>query len=168
MSIVKANQWQNSSGAVYHSLLQVATGSLTQTLTTSTGGDCVITAGVQIFSFSFTPKKSTSKLILQTCPIAIAEENNNGNQHWLAAFNGSTLIASYSGTPIYTAYGNNLNVIFAGFNHQITNWGTSAATISIRAGSFGTSLMYINGQSYDSTGQGSRNTISYTLLEVDQ
>jgi hypothetical protein len=81
MSVLRFNQWQNSSGAVYNSVVNVTSFQSNAQITTSAS------ANVSYFSFTVTKKVSNSILLVHgTVPIG---GSSNHGQYWYVGFNGT-------------------------------------------------------------------------------
>ena len=113
---------------------------------TSSGGSPGTTTGTQLYSGSFTPLRSTSKILIQVSDVCISEESNTGDWAWIGAWRDGNLLAVNSGSALYSHFGGNYNMGHKTFNHTFNSWGTSAGTILIRAG-MNQSSSYVNGQS---------------------
>lgn len=168
MSIVRANAWQNTAGTTYNSILQVVTGTYNSNgSTTNTSNPPTYTGGLELFSVSFTPRKSTSKIIVQSSTCSMHEESNTGNVMWLGAWYGSgNVIGVNSGGVNYTSFNGALQGSYLCLNHSVASWGTTAQTITIRAGG-DSSTLYVNYNSYSNVTNALR-VVSFTILEVDQ
>lgn len=140
------------------SVIQIATSTLDGTVTASTGGaPNVITNGAQIFSVTFTPKRSNSVLWAQTSTVAISEEANNGDICWVSLWDDSTFISANSATWLFNKFTNNFNAAYTSLNDgwQVSNANTR--TITVRAGLNAAGTVYINGNStYVYTGASAR------------
>ena len=131
---------------------------------TSSGGGVGTGAGTQLYSGSFSPLRSDSKILIQVSDVCISEESNNGDWGWLAAWRDGNLLASTSGSALSTRFAGNLNVVHKTFNHTFNSWGTTSATILIRAG-MNQASSYVNGQStyYDASNAA---TIGISIWEI--
>lgn len=147
------------------SLIQIATNTVDGVLsTTNAGGPASITAGMQVFSISFTPTYANSILLVQTSAVAISEETNTGNLVWLALWDGNTLIAANSGQANYLHYTGNMNVAHLSINNSYISGSTIPRIIQIRGG-LDVGQVYINGSgTHNYTGSSAR--IQMNILEI--
>ena len=149
------------------SVIQVATTTQEGIISTSVQGvPSTITNGAQVFSLSFTPKFSTSIILVTTSTVMVNEETNIADICWLALWDGSTFIAANSGTGKYSNFAGGLNVGYTSLNHTYSAGNTSTRTISVRAGmNGGSGSIYINGNTYSAyTGSSSR--IQMVVMEI--
>jgi hypothetical protein len=167
-SILQFDTWQNTAGTTYNAILQVVTGTYNSNgSTTSTANPPVYTAGLELFSTSFTPKKSTSRILVQSSTVSMHEESNTGNIHWLGAWYGAgNLIGVNSGMIHYGSWTGALQGAHHSLNHSVPSWGTTAQTITIRAGS-DSSTLYVNYNTYANATNAYR-VLSFTIMEIDQ
>ena len=168
MSTLRANGWQNTAGVTYNSVLQVVTGTYNSNgSTTSTANPPTYTAGLELFSTSFTPRKSTSRILVQSSTVSMHEESNTGNIHWLGAWYGAgNLIGVNSGMIHYGSWVGALQGAHHSLNHSVASWGNYAQTITIRAGS-DSSTLYVNYNTYANATNAYR-VLSFTIMEIDQ
>jgi hypothetical protein len=168
MSIIKANTWQDSAGATYHSILQVVTGTYNGNgSTTNTSNPPTHTGGLELFSRNFTPRKNTSRILVQSSICSLHEESNTGNVMWLGAWYGAgNLIGVNSGGVNYTSFAGALQGSYLTLNHSVASWGTTPQTITIRAGG-DSSTLYINYNTYANITSAFR-VVAFTILEIDQ
>ena len=151
------------------SVLQFATATSDGLITTTTSGaPSTITNGGEIFSLSFTPKRSNSLLLAQTSSISIHEESNFTDTLWLALWDGSTFISANSGIWKYTSFASSLNGAYRTLNESWTLTDSNTRTISVRGGAYaGSGTIYINGNGYHSY-TGSSGRVSLTVWEIAQ
>ena len=150
-------------------VLQVATDTLEGVISGSytTGAPSTITNGVEVFSLSFTPISASSTILVMTSTVALSEDANAGDVWWLALWDGSTFVASNSGTWGYNNFANFRNAVYQSLCHTYSAGSTSARTISVRAGlNGGTTIhQYVNGNAYSNyTGSSAR--IQMTVMEI--
>ena len=132
------------------------------------GATITNSSGYQLFNTAFTPKYSTSKIIIQTSNVLVEETSNNGNWGWLGAWYDTTNVAFVYSSPKYSHFSSNLNLAIHSLNHTFNSWGTTAKNINVRGGFNGAG--YILHQSYDSQypTSPSTQTVGLTILEVMQ
>jgi hypothetical protein len=149
-------------------VIQVASTILNGVLTTTNNGvPSDITKGAQVFSLSFTPALATSNILVLTSSIAISESANTGDRPWLALFDGSTFIASVSGSWAYYQFGGYQNAAHHVLNEIYAAGSTSARTISVRAGmDNGGSTTYINGNEMANYADAPRARVRMTVMEI--
>jgi hypothetical protein len=99
---------------------------------------------------------------------AFGETTNNADVLWAGAWAGtSRIIVTHTGMD-YTRWGNNLNSMFVTLTGQISSWGTSQRTVSIRVGSGGSSgagkVVNID-RSYNSQSTGARD-VNFIMMEI--
>lgn len=151
------------------SVVQVVGITTTTTLAGTLGaGSATPTSGQgsQLTSFNFTPKFSTSKLLLQSSAVVVGEYNNVQNDFYMAAYYGSTLVALQRNSAAHFHFSGSLNLGWLSFNHIFNSWGTSTETISIRIGGDQGSSMYANYPYFTNVYSGG--TAGFTLTEVAQ
>ena len=167
-SYVQFDTWQNTAGVTYNAVLQVVNGTYNSNgSTTNSANPPTYTGGLELFSTSFTPRKSTSRIIVQSSTVSMHEESNTGNIHWLGAWYGAgNLIGVNSGMIHYGSFTGALQGAHHSLNHSVASWGTSAQTITIRAGS-DSSQLYVNYNTYANATNAYR-VLSFTIMEVDQ
>jgi hypothetical protein len=130
------------------------------------------TSGTQYHSFSFTPLRSDSTIIMNSTNLAVSEAWNFSDVLWAAAFAGTSLIIASSCPVGYYAWGS-YNSTFVNLCGSIASWGTSSRTISIRYGSGGYGSSGNNGYGiginndyyYNSQATGV-NTVNFVMMEV--
>jgi len=138
MSTLKVNTITNVSGqSNLGKVIQVVTSSTTNqvsgNLGFSNGAAPTSTSGTQFHSFTFTPLRSDSTILLISSNICIAETANNNDVLWMAAFAGTSLITAQSAPCAYYHFGS-YNATWVNLCGSIASWGTSSRTISIRGG----------------------------------
>ena len=151
------------------SVVQVVGVTTTTTLAGTLGaGSATPTSGqgTQLASFNFTPKFSTSKLLLQSSAVIVGEYNNVQNDFYMAAYYGSTLVALQRNSGAHFHFAGSLNAGWLSFNHIFNSWGTSTQTISIRIGGDNGTSMYANYPYFTNVYSGG--TAGFTLTEVAQ
>ena len=155
------------------SVIQVAQHKTTARSVLSASGSSTISSssGAQYTSFSFTPKFTTSKLLLLSSTFLVGEVSNSSDALYAAAFHDTTLIGSVLNYSSFPHWANNLDTTFVSFNHLFDSWGTTAQNISIRVGGISTVGIAVNfpnaatqsaGQ-YDSPNQ---HEVTFTVLEI--
>jgi hypothetical protein len=152
------------------SVLQVATDTLDGLMSGSytAGVPSTITNGGEVFSLSFTPKRSNSVLLAQTSSISIHEESNFADTPWLALWDGSTFISANSGTWRYSNFASGFNGAYRTLNESWILTDSNTRTISVRAGfNGGSGTTYINGNSYHAY-TGSSGRARLTVWEIAQ
>jgi hypothetical protein len=169
-SIIRANIWQNSAGVAYNNVIQFASATFEGIASSTLGHPPNLqTQGILLFSISFTPRFSNSKILVQTSTIEIHEQSNVLDVPWIALWRDTNFICANSGSALFSSFAGNLNMAHHSFNHVVDSWGTSGATLQIRAG-MGVStgqLFYVNGNTtYNYPGNQSR--ISCTVMEIAQ
>jgi hypothetical protein len=161
---VNGNSLVGSGNINVGKVLQVVTGSFNgQVYTTSTTTSPSSTTGYQLWSVSFTPISASSTILVQTSSIAIGEESNVGDMFYLGAWHNSSIIGVNGGTRLYTAFAGWLGGGNYSLNHTVQSWGTTANTITIRAG--GNAPAWINGASAYNLGAPYQE-IGLTILEI--
>ena len=89
--------------------------------------------GGTLLSFNFTPKLSTSKLLLTSSTLMFGERSNVGDTMIaFATYGGDTIIGSWCNYAGYDAWAGYRDMTFGTFNHLFDSWGTSQKAISIR------------------------------------
>lgn len=150
-----------------HSVIQMQSTTFDGVTSTSVAGSpSTSNAGVQLLAINFTPLSASSKILVQTSTIGVAEEANGGDIPWVALWVGSTFVAANSGNWLYSHFAGSLNSIYANINHVWPSWGTVAQVVQVRAG-INAGTAYINGgsvTSYNYTGNSAR--ISMTVMEI--
>jgi hypothetical protein len=148
-------------------ILQVATTTLDGVLSGGSGGSpSTISAGVQVFSLSFTPISASSLLLVQTSAIAVMEESNSGDYVWLSLYDGSTFIAANSGQGAYNHWSNALSLAHLTLNNSYSAGSTATRTISVRGG-INSGTVYVNGNSIGNY-SGSSARVQMTVWEIAQ
>ena len=130
-----------ASGAITESSLPSGTAiqivnhsTTTRTNPTITGSDPIsATSGAEYTTFNFTPKLSTSKLLLTSSTLMFGERSNVGDTMIaFATYGGDTIIGSWCNYAGYDAWDGYRDMTFGTFNHLFDSWGTSQKAISIR------------------------------------
>jgi len=129
----------------------------------NTGAAPSSTAGIELYSVSFTPLSSTSRIIVITSSVMNQELSNVGDVRWLGAWADTTQIGVNSATPHASVHLAALNNAMQSLNHGIDSWGTTAKTIRIRGGGDGAG--YVNLETgYDYAA--SLREIGITIMEI--
>ena len=135
-----------------------------------TGASPAYNTGASYTTFTFTPHKSTSKLLLTSTTINVQQPSNVGDNPWLCAAYDTTLIGSVLSYPSYVHFGSALDLTFTSFNHLFDSWGTTEKTIDIRFGSNSTETMKCNAPSatnYDNIAT-QYHEQCFTVMEISQ
>ena len=119
--------------------------------------------GVLLYSVSFTPVSTGSRIVVATSSVLTHETINNGNIRWLGAWAGAYQIGVNSATAIYSAFNGSKQAAYLSLNHGIDSWGTTARTIVVRAGGDGAG--YVNTQAYSDYAASLRE-IGITITEI--
>jgi len=152
------------------SVIQVVTATYNTVgvFSTNTSGSPVSTSGVGLFSQAFTPKRGTSKIVVQTTQVAIHEQSNTANNAWIGAWYGSpspTQIGINSGTISYLCQVGALNQGYYSLNHTCNSWGAGTTyNIIVRAGMDGSGF-YVNHGDYDQPSSAYA-IIGLTIMEI--
>ena len=173
MSTLKVNTITNVSGqSNLGKVIQVVTSSTTNQVTGNLGGSNgaapTSSTGTQFHSFSFTPLRSDSTILLISSNICIAETSNSNDVLWMAAFAGTSLITAQSAPCAYYHFGGAYNATWINLCGSIASWGTSVRTISIRGGagnSSGNNLGINIDDQYNSQTVGVRD-VNFQMKEV--
>ena len=133
------------------------------------GATITNSSGYQLFNTAFTPKHSTSKIIIQTSNVVMGEQSNSGDWGWLAAWYDTTNVAFVYGSPLYSHFSGNLNLMIHSLNHTFNSWGATEKNINVRGGMNGAGyiLHQSSGASYYPTSP-STQTVGLTIMEVMQ
>lgn len=145
--ILKVDTIQNNNGTIptakdlgldiSGNIVQVVNHITTTRLAADAPGTSTITAssGVLYTSFNFTPKYSTSKLLLTSTVFHIGERSNSGDAMYASAnYDGTTLIGTVLNYTGFAHWTSNYDTSFVSFNHMFNSWGTTQKAINIRAG----------------------------------
>lgn len=139
---------------------------------TSGGTTPTSTSGTQYHSFSFTPSRSDSTILINSTNLAVSEVWNYSDLLWVAAFAGTSLIVASSCAVAYYSWGGAYNATFVNLVGSIASWGTSARTISIRfgvgatsGGGYGYGVAANNYYGYNAQGNGARD-VNFQMMEV--
>lgn len=174
MSILRANDIQTTGGLANRGkIIQVVTSSTTNQVSGNLGfsGSAAPTSttGTQFHSFTFTPLRSDSTILLQSSNICIAELSNLNDVLWIAAFAGSSLITAQSSPCAYYHFGGSYNATWINLVGSIASWGASTTrTISIRGGAGSTNGNSI-GINIDDQYNGQTNgvrDVNFRMMEV--
>jgi hypothetical protein len=172
MSTLKVNTITNVSGqSNLGKVIQVVTSSTTNQVSGNLGSSGsaapTSTTGTQYHSFTFTPLRTDSTILLISSNICIAETANNSDVLWMAAFAGSSLITAQSSPCAYYHFGGSYNATWINLCGSIASWGTSARTISIRGGaaSNGNGIGINIDDLYNSQTTGVRD-VNFQMMEV--
>jgi hypothetical protein len=128
--------------------------------------------GLQIASTSFTPKSSSSKILVMTNSVAMWERSNVSDHFYLWASNytdGIVLVKSGQRLMNFGSGYHNGGII--NLNGAFSSWGTSAKTISFRIGSTGGSSASFEWNPYYGASGFNADTIgnfTYTIMEIAQ
>ena len=107
------------------------------------GGDPTSNSvGMELFSFSFTPVSSSSRIFFIGPTVSVSEHSNAGDWGWISCWRGTTLIGYNTSQNTYGAFASGLYAGNPSLNVSCASWGTSAQTIKIRAGGNGSA--YVN------------------------
>jgi hypothetical protein len=133
------------------------------------GSTITESSGYQLFNTAFTPKYSTSKIIIQTSNILVEETSNVGDWGWLGAWYDTTNVAFVYSSPYYAHFSGNLNLAIHSLNHTFNSWGTTEKNINVRGGFNGAGyiLHQSSGATYYPTSP-STQTVGLTIMEVMQ
>ena len=133
------------------------------------GATVTNSSGYQLFNTAFTPKYSTSKIIIQTSNVFVGEQSNAGDWGWLGAWYDTTNVAFVYGSPYATQFLNYYNLAIQSLNHTFNSWGTTEKNINVRGGMNGAGyiLHQSSGASYYPTSP-STQTVGLTIMEVMQ
>jgi hypothetical protein len=134
---------------------------------TTPGYNC----GCIITSVSFTPKSSTSKILIQTNNVAMWEVINVSDHFYLWASNDTAgTVLTKAGSYLQGFGQNNQNGAIVHLNGVANSWGTSANTIAFRAASTGGGIGYQYNPYYGAAGfnQDTVGFFSYTIMEIAQ
>jgi hypothetical protein len=139
MSLLKVNNIQNVSaqpnlGKVIKVVTSSTTNQITGNLGASGSAAPTSTTGTEYHSFTFTPLRTDSTILLVSSNICIAETTNYNDVLWMAAFAGTSLITAQSAPCAYYHFAGGYNASWINLCGSIASWGTSARTISIRGG----------------------------------
>jgi hypothetical protein len=147
---------------------QVVVATLEGTLSGSfTGGDPDnITRGVEVFTTSFTPTSATSRLLVQTSTVSVAETSNTADDFWLALWNGTTFVAANSGNVPASSWAGSNDAAFLTLNHVYVAGSTDARTISVRVGANETHSLRVNASELGYTGANARIQMTVTELSA--
>lgn len=170
-----SSQWveiHSNTAASPGSIIQVVSSVSTNTLSGTLGGasNPTSTDGTQFHTFSFTPKLSNSKLLIQSSNIIIGEYANTSDEFYMAAYYDTTRMAIVGATPQYASFANSYGYATHAFNHMSDSWGTTTKTVQIRVGSTASNVgsLYVNqNYMYNGFASGIRN-VSFTIMEVAQ
>ena len=135
-----------------------------------TGASPAYNTGASYTTFTFTPHKSTSKLLLTSTSVNVNQISNVGDNVWLCAAYDTTLIGSVLSYMSFVHWDGNLDATFVSFNHQFNSWGTTEKTIDIRFGSNATETVRCNDSSnstYDNIAD-SFHEQCFTVMEIAQ
>jgi hypothetical protein len=121
--------------------------------------------GLELFSKSFTPKSSSSKIIIFTSQVSMAETSNVGDWGWILAGYDTTIIGYNTSSCRYSSFTSGLNAANVMLNVSCDSWGTSAKTIKIRAGMNGSSAGRVN-YNGDYDAPTSQRELGLTIMEV--
>ena len=135
-----------------------------------TGASPAYNTGASYTTFTFTPHKSTSKLLLTSTTINVQESSNSGDNPWLCAAYDTTLIGSVLSYPSFTHFSSALDLTFVSFNHLFDSWGTTEKTIDIRFGSNANETIKCNAPSnasYDNIAT-QYHEQCFTVMEISQ
>lgn len=144
-------------------VLQVVTGDVAVTTITSAtpafdNSAPLISEGTSIWSTSFTPLKSTSKILVM---FNVWHANsNNARAHTGAVFYGATLLSSFAGGVENSARPSNLTYI-----KQHLPGNTTTVTIDARMGTPGGNTLYVNQGATQTLG--GTGTTTYIILEIE-
>lgn len=164
-SIGYFNQMQNTSGVVYNNIVQVINvgttsiggGNGTYSLGSSSGYTTAptSTSGITLVSLDFLPKFSTSKIVINTSPIAVAENSNVADDYRLFAHASTTLLGWVTSGIANQNFSGGLGSTLGGahLHCSANSWGTTVRTIRIGLDTSGNSsssyfLNYAYGGSY--------------------
>ena len=135
-----------------------------------TGASPAYNTGASYTTFTFTPHKSTSKLLLTSTSVNVNEISNSGDVMWLCAAYDTTLIGSVVSYMSYVHWGGSLDATFVSFNHLFDSWGATEKTIDIRFGSNSSETMKCNAPSattYDNIAT-QYHEQCFTVMEISQ
>ena len=134
------------------------------------GATITESSGYQLFNTAFTPKYSTSKIIIQTSNVLVEETSNVGDWGWLGAWYDTTNVAFVYSTPYAYHFSGNLNFTIHSLNHSFNSWGTTVKNINVRGGFNAAGFIlhqYDAIASYYPTSP-STQTVGLTIMEVMQ
>ena len=167
---------------VEYSTLQAGVIQVTNHITTtrfqaSVAGVSEITAssGSLYTSFNFTPRLSSSKLLLQSSTFLVAEDTNAADAMYAAASYDSTLIGTVLNYTSYSQwYAAYRDTTFVSFNHMFNSWGAGIPkTINIRCGSSSTTTVVVNFPPGDPGGtqeglfnSPNQHQVTFTVMEI--
>ena len=120
--------------------------------------------GLEIFSQSFTPKSSSSKIIIFTSQVSMSETSNVGDWGWILAGYDTTIIGYNTSSCRYSSFSGGLNAGNVVLNVSCDSWGTSAKTIKVRAGMNGSNGKVNENGSYDPSA--SERELGLTIMEI--
>ncbi len=98
--------------------------------------------GMQLFSFSFTPVSSSSRIFFIGPTVSVSEHSNAGDWGWISCWRNTTLVGYNTSQNTYNAFASGLYAGNPSLNVSCASWGTSAQTIKIMAGGNGSA--YVN------------------------
>jgi hypothetical protein len=135
-----------------------------------TGANPAYNTGASFTTFNFTPHKASSKLLLSSTTINVQQSVNAGDNPWLCASHGTTLIGSVLSYISYNHWNGAKDATFVSFNHLFNSWGTTQQTIDIRFGCNQTETIKCNAPSstsYDHVPTGYHEQC-FTIMEIAQ
>ena len=121
-------------------------------------------------TFTFTPHKSTSKLLLTSTTINVQQSSNVGDNPWICAVYDTILIGSMLSYPSYVHWNSALDLTFVCFNHLFDSWGVDTKTIDIRFGCWNSETIKCNApsnSSYDAVPT-QYHEQCFTVMEISQ
>ena len=155
-------------GTILQTVQHTTTNQLNGALGYTNGSAPTSTSGTEFTSFTFTPQSASSTLFLMSSTIAIGENSNVHDVHWAGAWAGTTRIIVNHNGLMYNRFAGNLDSGWLTLTGQISSWGTSQRTISIRVGngasSGGSSAVNIN-TGYNSQSTGARD-VNFIMMEI--
>jgi len=131
------------------------------------GNTLTNSSGYQLFNTAFTPKYSTSKIIIQTSNVISFENSNVGDWGWLGAWYDSTNVAMVYGTANNSCFNSNLGVSTLSLNHTFNSWGDTEKNINVRVGKDGAGVVLHMTNNYTPSTP-SAQTVGLTIMEVKQ
>jgi len=145
---------------------------------TTTRGSAAVTGssspnyntGASFTTFTFKPHKASSKLLLTSTTINVQQPANVGDNMWLCASYGTTLIGSVLSYMSWNHWSGAKDATFVSLNHLFDSWGTTQQTIDIRFGSNATETIKCNAPSatnYDNVPT-QYHEQCFTIMEIAQ
>ena len=155
-------------GTILQTVQHTSTDQISGTLGTTSSAAPTSTSGTQFTSFNFTPQSADSTILLMSSTIAIGETSNTADVMWAGAWAGtSRIIVNHTGLS-YARFAGNLNSAWLTLVGQISSWGTSQRTISIRvgvAGGNGGSKAVNQDETANSESNGARD-VKFIMMEI--